>query len=649
MHSQGAEALPAADHYNRGTMTPRYGSDHIREQLNAVPDAPGVYLWKDASDTVLYVGKAKSLRKRMKQYSQGHDDRAMVPEMMSRVASFDYVVTANEVESLILENNLIKEHRPRYNVDYRDDKTYPYIALTASDAFPAIKYTREKHRAGTTYFGPYTDAKAARATIDVVRRVYPICRTDCVEWKRVTARGGKPTGKPCFDFHVGKGPGPCVGAISREEYAKTVALVEAFLDGRQAAVERDLQSRMREAAADLDYERAARFRNRLEAVRSILERQTIVSASGLDADAIGVFREETIAGVHVVHIREGRVQGSSEFILDQGLDVSDCELIGAFLLRYYDEASHVPRQVLVSCLPEEVEPLEVWLSQRRGRKVAIERPERGERRRLLEMAATNARHALARYKFRTRYDEDRVNQALLELESALGLAVPPMRIECYDISTLHGRFSVGSMVVFEAGRADPSGYRRFKIRAETPEANDVAMMREVLQRRFLREAKEGLRFARKPDLLVVDGGKPQLSAAVAALQAIGVEGVPVAALAKREEELFVAGWEDPVVLPGGSPSLYLVKRIRDEAHRFAITYHRELRGKAMTASILDEIPGIGPTRKQSLVKAFGSVRRLRAAPVDKVAEVKGIGPELASDVVEFLTTLNHDGPGDVPV
>ena len=620
-------------------MTPRYGSDHIREQLTQVPDAPGVYLWKDAAGTVLYVGKAKALRKRMKQYAQGHDDRAMVPEMMSRVSSFDYVVTANEVESLILENNLIKEHHPRYNVDYRDDKTYPYIALTTADPFPAIKYTREKHRPGTTYFGPYTDSKAARATIDVVRRVYPICRTDCVEWKRVTAHGGAPTGKPCFDYHIGKGPGPCVGAITREEYAATVASVEAFLDGRQSTVARDLERRMREASDDLDYERATKFRNRLDAVRSILERQTIVSASGLDADAIGVFREETIAGVHVVHVREGRVQGSSEFILDQGLDVSDDELIEAFLLRYYDDASHVPRQVLVDSKPEEPEPLEVWLAQHRGRKVTIERPERGERRRLLEMAAINARHALARYKFRTRYDEDRVNQALLELESALGLGVPPMRIECYDISTLHGRFSVGSMVVFEAGRADPSTYRRFRIRAETPESNDVAMMREVLQRRFQREAKEGARFARHPDLLLVDGGKAQLSAAIAALEGIGVTGVPVAALAKREEELFVPEWDAPVVLPGGSPSLYLVKRVRDEAHRFAITYHRELRGKAMTASILDEIPGVGPTRKQALVKAFGSVKRLRGAKVDEVSAVKGIGAELAADIVEFLATL----------
>jgi excinuclease ABC subunit C len=627
-------------------MVTRLGSDHVREQLERVPDAPGVYLWKDADGRVLYVGKAKSLRKRMKQYGQGHDDRAMVPEMMSRVDAFDYVVTANEVESLILENNLIKEHHPRYNVDYRDDKTYPYIALTTADPFPAIKYTREKHHSGTTYFGPYTDARAARATIDVVRRVYPICRTDCVEWKRVTAHRGEPTGKPCFDYHIGKGPGPCVGAITREEYSDTVAKVEAFLDGRQSAVERDLERQMREASAGLDFEAAARFRNRLEAVRSILERQTIVSASGLDADAIGVCREETIAAAHVVHVREGRVMGASEFVLDQGLDVSDAELIEAFLLRYFSEASHVPRQVLVTTLPGDPGPLEEWLTGLRRRKATIEHPERGERRRLLEMAAVNARHALARYKFRTRYDEDRVNQALLELESALALAVAPLRIEAFDISTLHGRFSVGSMVVFDGGRPDPSAYRRFRIRSATPEANDVAMMREVLQRRFAREAKEGARFASTPDLIVVDGGKPQLAAAVAALADIGVTGVPVAALAKREEELFVPGWDDPVVLPGGSPSLYLVKRVRDEAHRFAIAYHRELRGKAMTASVLDEIPGVGPTRKKALVKAFGSVRRLRAAGVEEIARVKGIGLELAGDIADFLRTWDSTGPGD---
>lgn len=622
-------------------MTPRHGTDDIRSQISRVPDDPGVYLWKDAEGTVLYVGKANALRKRMKQYAQGHDDRAMVPEMMSRVASFDYVVTTNEVESLILENNLIKQHHPRYNINYRDDKTYPYIALTAADPFPAVKYTREKHKAGTRYFGPYTDSKAARATIEVVRRVYPICRTDCVEWKRLTSKGGVATGKPCFDYHVGKGPGPCVGAITRDEYATTVRSVASFLDGKQAGVARELEASMREAAGELDYERAARFRNRLDAVRSVLERQTIVSERKLDADAVGLFREETIAAAHVVHVREGRMLGASEFVLDQGLDVSDAELLEGFLLRYYDEASHVPREVFGPVLPLDAEAIEAWLAQVRGAKARFAVPVRGEKARLLDLATTNARHALARYKFRSRYDEGRLNTALLQLESALALSAPPMRIECYDISTLHGRFSVGSMVVFEAGRADPSGYRRFKIRSETPEADDLAMMREVLTRRFAREAKEGSHFARRPDLLIVDGGKSQLAAASRALTEIGVGGIALAALAKREEELYVPGWDEPVVLPGGSPSLYLVKRVRDEAHRFAITYHRELRDKAMTASVLDEVPGVGPTRRKALLAAFGSVKRLRAATPEEIARVKGIPTDLASDIADFLGTWDR--------
>jgi excinuclease ABC subunit C len=619
----------------------RVSTPDIRQQLTRVPESPGVYLWKDADGHILYVGKAKSLRSRMRQYVGGHDERAMVPLMMARVATFDYYVTKSEVDSLVLEANLIKETRPPYNVDYRDDKTFPFIALTTSDPFPAIKYTREKHRPGTRYFGPYTDAKAARATVEIVRRVYPICRADCVEWKRVTAKNGEPAGKPCFDYHVGKGPGPCVGAITREEYAVTVGKVAAFLDGKRSRVVGELEGAMREASADLDYERAAKYRNRLDAVRSVLERQTIVSQSGLDADVVGVFREETIAAAHVFQVREGRVLTGAEFVLDQGLDVSDAELVEGFLLRYYGQGSRVPKQVLAALLPDEPDVMEEWLAGLRGSKVRLAVPARGEKRSLLDLANTNARHALARYSFRTRYDESRTNAALLELESALALPMPPLRIEAFDISTLHGRFSVGSMVVFEGGRPDPTAYRRFRVRLDAGESNDVAMMREVLARRFIREAKEGARFARRPDLLLIDGGRAQLSAAVSVLGELGIEGQPVAALAKREEELFVPGWDDAVVLPAGSPSLYLVKRVRDEAHRFAVTYHRDLRSRAMTASILDEIPGVGPTRKSALMKEFGTVRRLRAASVDEIASVKGVGRAAAEDIAAFLV---ENGP-----
>ncbi len=631
------------------------GRPSVAERLTVVPDAPGVYLWKQA-DEILYVGKAKSLRKRMRQYVSGHDERERIPLMMERVDGFDYVVTGNEVESLILEANLIKQLRPPYNVDYKDDKSFPFIALTADDPFPAIKYTREKHRPGTRYFGPYTDARAARETIEVARRVYPVCRTTCLEWKRLTAKGGAPGGRPCFDYHIGKGPGPCVGAITQEAYAENVANVAAFLEGRQAEVAERLERAMLEAAAQLDYERAARLRNSLDAVRAVLERQRVVSDRRLDIDVIGLEREETIAGVHLLLVREGRVLAGNEFVLDKGLDVAGPELIEGLLLRYYTQASHVPKEVVLPELPEDLAVVEEWLSGLRGSRVRLLVPRRGEKRALADLAGTNARHSLARYKHRTRYDEERLNRALLELESALALPAPPMRIECYDISTLHGTHSVGSMVVFEAGRAEKAAYRRFKVRLPAEEANDVAMLSEVLRRRFAREQVGDTRFAGRPDLVIVDGGPPQLGVAAGVMEELGFGEIPVAALAKREEELFVRGWDEPVVLPDGSPSLYLVKRIRDEAHRFAIEYHRQLRARTMTASALDGIPGVGPARKRALLKHFGSVKRLRAATIEEIASVASIPASLAPVIAEALRSdgrpeTDTDGDrtrGDVP-
>ncbi len=622
-------------------------SSELGRRLAQVPESPGVYLWKDAEERVLYVGKAKALRKRMRQYSTGHDSREMVPLMMEQVASFDYVVTDNEVESLILENNLIKQFDPPYNVRYRDDKSYPFIALTLDDPYPAIKYTREKHRAGTRYFGPYTDARAARETIDVVRRIVPICRATCAEWKRVIAREGAPTGKACFDYHVGLGPGPCVGAVSREAYAVNVGKVARFLGGKHTEYVRELERCMHEAAADLDFERAARYRNRLEAVQSVLRKQKVVSERRLDIDVVGFSREETIAGVHVFVVREGRVLIGNEFVLDKGLDVPMAELVEGFLLRYYGDASSVGREVVLCELPEEPESLEAWLSHLRGTRVRLTMPQRGEKRDLLTLAEENARHTLMRFKVRTRYDEERLNTALLQLESALALPAAPLRIECFDISTLHGRHSVGSMVVFTNGRPDTKSYRRFRVRAEGDEANDVATMGEVLRRRFSPERMADGRFGSRPGLVIVDGGKPQVSAAVAALETSGLADIPVVGLAKREEELFVPGWDEPVLLPNGSASLYLVKRIRDEAHRFAITYHRDLRGKAMTASVLDNVPGLGPKRKKALLKEFGSVKKLRAATIDEIAAVKGIPQQCRRGGRRYAARERRPGGDDV--
>lgn len=606
----------------------------ITERVASAPDSPGVYLWRDASGNVLYVGKAKSLRKRMRQYISRHDTRDMIPLLMDQVASFDYVVTNTEVESLVLEKNLIRQFSPPFNVDYRDDKSYPFIAITTGDPFPAIKFTRERHRPGVRYFGPYTDARAARATVETVRKIHPICSAQCVEWKRLTAKGGEPTGKACFDFHVGRGPGPCVGAVSREEYARTVERVTSFLQGKTQGVAEELESRMREAAADLDFERAARFRNRLEAIRAIEERHVVVTTEKRDIDVIGFSREETIAGVHVFVVRQGRVLIGNEFVLDKGMDVPENDLVEGFLLRYYDEASHIPKEVHLACLPDDPSPIEEWLSEKRGSRVTLRVPAKGDKRRILELAERNAKHTLMRFKVRTRYDDERLNAALVQLTSALGLPRAPLRIECYDISTLHGRYSVGSMVVFTNGRPDNAAYRRFRVRMDTPEANDVAMMGEVLRRRFSATRAGDGRFASPPDLVIVDGGKPQLSSALGVFADLGItqEDVPLVALAKREEELFVPGASDPVVLPRGSSALHLVQRVRDEAHRFAVTYHREMRGKAMTASVLDDIPGVGPKRKKVLLKAFGSVKRLREASVAEIASVPGIPPDVAGDI-----------------
>lgn len=621
------------------------------EQVAEVPDDPGCYLWKDASGEVIYVGKAKNLRARLRQYVTLTDDRAKIPLMMQLVASFDYIVVESEHEALVLERELIAQYHPYFNVDYKDDKSYPYIAITRGDVFPAIKYTREKHRPDTRYYGPYTDSRAARETIDTLRKVCPICTASCAEWKRVRRLLEKRPddtdvielicsnqGRPCFDYHVGRGPGVCAGMIDREEYAVNVRRVERFLSGQRRELVDELKADMAEAAADLDFERAGRIKRRLEVIDGLDDRQQVVFPTSVDLDLIGFYREETIAGACVFVVREGRVQRTCEFILDKGLDVDEVELASGFVKRYYDETADVPHEVDLAIELPDADVVGEWLTGKRGRVCRLHRPQRGEKHRLLQMAERNARHALMRYMMRTGYSDDRTNQALLQLESALALDAPPMRIECFDISTLHGAFTVASMVVFTNGKPDKSQYRRFKIRAELDEANDFVSMSEVLGRRYAPERMADERFGSRPDLLVVDGGRPQLTAAMRQLEELGLD-IPVCGLAKADEEVFVP-WDDtPIVLPSGSASLYLIKQVRDESHRFAITFHRELRGKAMTVSVLDEVPGVGPTRKKAIMKRFGSMKRLRAASEAEIAEVPGVPAEVARSVFESLRAL----------
>ena len=629
----------------------------LREQLKGVPESPGCYLWKNAEGEILYVGKAVDLRARMMQYVSGQDERLKIPFMMEQVASFDYIVVNNETESLVLEKNLIQQYNPPFNVDYRDNKSYPFIAITKSAAYPAIKFTREKHKSGTRYFGPYTDARAARETIDTVRRIVPICAVSCEQYRKMTrmieaGRWPTPDDKACFAYHIGKGTGPCCAAITPEEYAPLVARVERFLAGERDEFVGELEAEMKEAAAELDFEHAARTRDRLEAIKALQEKQKAVLSRPLNIDVIGFFREETIAAAHVFVVRNGRIIISNDFVLDKGLNVPEADLVGQFLSRYYDQTTELPHEVVIAeHLPGEVtRPLEQWLTERLaspyGAKVHVVVPERGERNQLLELAALNAKHALMRHKMRTRYDEERIDLALLQLESALALPEPPMRIECFDISTIHGNYSVASMVVFTGGRPDKSQYRRFKIRKEYGEANDFAMMSEVLRRRYAPERMEDERFGSRPDLLILDGGKPQLTAAINELSELGLD-IPMAGLAKKDEELYVP-WDDtgPVVLPSGSPSLYLVKHVRDEAHRFAITFHRELRDKGMVASILDDVPGLGPKRRKQLLKHFGSVKRMREASLEEIEAVPGIPKQVAEDLYAVILDFDAEHSPD---
>ncbi len=624
------------------------GEPSLAERVSRVPTDPGCYLWKDSKGEVVYVGKAKNLRARMRQYVTLQDDREKIPLMMQVVRDFDYVVVGSEHEALVLERNLIAQYHPYFNVDYKDDKSYPFIAITESDVFPAIKYTREKHRKGTRYFGPYTDARAARETIDTLRKVVPICLATCAEWKRakrILDRDPSQAAvanmvlaqrcRPCFDYHVGRGPGVCAGMIDTVEYARHVRQVESFLAGNRREIVGELTDQMHEAAANLDFERAGRLKARLDGLDALDDRQQVVFSSDVSADLIGVYREETISCACVFVVREGRTVRSVEFILDKGLDVGEEELVGGFVKRYYDETADVPAEVDLDCELSDAEVIEGWLAEKRGTRVHLHRPRRGEKRHLLDMATANARHALMRHMVKTGYADERTNQALLQLESALALDAPPLRIECFDISTLHGHFTVASMVVFTNGRPDKSQYRRFKIQTPLTEANDFVSMSEVLGRRYAPERMADERFGSRPDLLVVDGGKPQLTAAVAQLEELGLD-IPVCGLAKSDEEIFVPWDETPVVLPSGSPSLYLIKQVRDESHRFAITFHRELRDKAMTRSAIDDVPGVGPKRRRALMKRFGSMKRLRAASEEEIAATPGVPAEVAHAVWQAL-------------
>lgn len=612
-------------------MTPQ-----IAALLKRLPDHPGVYLMKDARGKVIYVGKAQSLRSRVRQYfqaSRGSAPPMRIESAIDRVADIEWTLTDTVSEALLLEATLVKRHQPRFNVRLKDDKSYPWIRITLGDDFPRIERTRTVVRDGSRYFGPYASASSVDEAMELIRRIFPF-RT-CTIPIRV---GERALDRPCLLYHIKRCQGPCVEAIDRAAYRADIDQVILFLEGRQEQVARSLRTEMEEAAEALRFERAAALRDKLRAIERTMEQQKMAGFGRRHLDVLGLARSGGEAAVQRFAIRDGRTVARDVYLVENVGEGSDADALGAFIGQFYATTGSIPPQVLVPFAPPEREDLEALLAARRGAKVRIEVPQRGTGRRLLELAGRNAAGSLAREQTRWMADQGRMLGALEELAAALGLPGPPMRIECYDISTIQGTSTVGSMVVVEEGRPKPSEYRRFRIRTVEGQ-DDFASHAEVMRRRLGRletaMAGEGTGW-RIPDLLVIDGGKGQLSAARAVLEELGYGDLPIAGLAKEREELFLPGRPDPVVLPATSPALYLLQRLRDEAHRFAITYHRSVRAKAQTRSALDEIPGLGPVRRRALVRAFGSVKGVREASVDDLAGVPGIARALAERIRAHL-------------
>ncbi|HET90715.1 MAG TPA: excinuclease ABC subunit UvrC [Chloroflexi bacterium] len=613
--------------------------ERIQTQVETLPRKPGVYLMQDVGGTVIYVGKAVDLRSRVRSYFQPSAwENPKVRAIVSDIADLEFIVTDSELEALILEANLIKEHRPRYNVRLKDDKRYPYIKITWSDPFPKVFITRRMEQDGSRYFGPFTSSGAVHQTLDLLRKSFPYLTCN----REITGRDER----PCLYYDIKLCLGPCIGAVNQDEYRAMIGGLARFLEGRSDEVVADMEARMRSAAAALNFERAAVLRDQLQAVQRVVERQKIVSSISTDQDVIAFAREEGDACVQVFFIRGGKLLGREYFVLEGTEDEEERDVMAAFLKQFYEDAAYVPPEVLLPQRIEEALIIEQWLRNKRGAKVTLRVPRRGRKRELVAMAAENAAETLAALRSQWQADAHKYEQALAELQEALQLTAPPVRIECYDISTTQGSETVGSMVVFVHAVPHKSDYRRFVVRGVEGQ-DDYASMREVLQRRFRRwwmatsDEMLGQRdikgWAKLPDLLIVDGGRGQLNVACEVLEEFDLlTRVPVAGLAKQREEIFVPGQARPILLPRSSQGLFLVQRVRDEAHRFAITHHRTRRRRAGVASQLDSVPGIGPARRAALLKAFGSLDGIRAASVEQLAAVPGISQAVALAIKEHV-------------
>jgi excinuclease ABC subunit C len=623
-----------------------------RPPAGTIPDAPGSYQFKDAEGRVIYVGKAASLRQRLSNYFA--DPSGLHPRTAQMVATADtveWIQVRNEVEALLLENSLIKQHKPRFNVRLRDDKSYPFLAVTLDEEWPRAMVMRGRKRKGVRYFGPYGHAYAIRDTLDLLLRTFPI-RTCSPQKFNQHHR----LGRPCLLFHIEKCSGPCVGEIEPERYRLLVGELLSFLDGETDTIVRRLEREMKDAADELEYERAARVRDRLTAVRKAIERQQMVADRSEDLDVVGLAEDELEAAVQVFYVRKGRVVGRKGFIVDKVEDLTAGGLVARILEQLYGDepALGVPKQVLVPSVPEQVEVYEEWLTQMRGSRVQVRVPQRGDKRELHETVTRNAKEEFTRHRLRRASDHNSRARALNELQDALGLPEAPLRIECYDMAHIQGSDYVGSMVVLEDGLPRKSEYRRFKVKGVDGN-DDYAAMEEVLTRRltaYLTERdrpvteRSGGKFAYPPQLLLVDGGKGQLNVADRVVHELGLEDeIPVAALAKRFEEVYVPGQADPVGVRRQSEALFLLQRIRDEAHRFANTFHRELRGKRMTKSVLDDVAGLGPTRKKRLVKELGGVNAVRKASLEELKELSWL-PDAVAEAVYAKVHGGRVGDGN---
>jgi excinuclease ABC subunit C len=655
-------------------------NEKIRSVLNSLPHKPGIYLMKDVEGTILYVGKAISLYNRVRSYFQESAD--LSPKNRSMVAKVDdieFLVVKNEVEALVLESNYIKQYRPKYNILLRDDKNYPYIKVALTEDFPRVYRVRSFQRDGNRYFGPYTNSGAVDATLDLLNKLFAFrtCHYDDSTW--APPRNGEPPAgwkqkllpRPCTQYYIHRCIAPCVAYASREEYDEVIKQVIFFLEGKHDEVLKGLHEKMEKAAGDLNFEEAVRIRDRIKAVERILEKQRIINTEGQDDQDVIAFasgEDETCA--QVFFFRTGKLVGREYFILQGTRESSPGEVMTSFLQQFYESSPHIPPEVVVEVEPDDRSVIQNWLKERRKGAVAISVPKRGEKMRLVEMVKHNAQEVLEQQRIKWLSDSQKTQLALAELQEALNLVTPPQRIECYDISNTQGTNSVGAMVVFEAGRPKTSEYRRFKIKSVTG-PNDFASHQEVLRRRFRKAATspqtntpesvevqsiapsetvlipedeaEGQTIQLQhdwavPDLVIIDGGKGQLSAAMEVMQELRLE-IPTVALAKENEEIFTPGSPDPIILPRSSQGLYLVQRIRDEAHRFGITYHRKLRSDHTFKSVLDEIPGIGPKRKQALIKHFGSVRAISAASIEELAALDGMTRDAAEKVKEYIGRL----------